>query len=177
MEIKGTQIFAAEGKKIFYKTDTARQTPMSVKTLLTGETLSDFVEIDEADIPTEELRAAIETKLSEITAYDKSAAVNGLTYDGRFLWLSREDRLALTDRFTRESAKGLEKTNLFYNGEAIEVTPQQGLMLVQAVSSYADKCFDNTQRHLAAVQALTTVDAVKAYDHTSGYPEKLQLTF
>lgn len=177
MEIKGNQIIAAEGKTIYRKSDKNRQTPIKAAIILKGETLSDFVEIDDADIPTEELRAAIEAKIAEITAYDTSSAVNGLTYNGRFLWLPKEDRLSLTDRFTREMAKGLEKTNLYYNGEAIEVTPQQGLALVQEVSAYADKCFDNTQKHLAAVQALTTLEEVLSYDYTTGYPEKLQLKF
>lgn len=175
MNIQGKEIIAADGMYIYRKTDTEKQVPMTRAIMLPNETIDSFIEVEQSSIPTDELRAAIEAKTAEITAYDKSSAVNGLTYEGRFLWLSREDRLALTDRFTRESAEGLEKTNLFYEGEAIEVTPEQGLMLVQTISSYADKCFDNTQRHLAAVQALTSVEEVQAYDYTVGYPEKLRL--
>lgn len=127
--------------------------------------LSDMTELDKAK----------QLKISEINAYDTSSAVNGFTYKGQFMWLSREDRTALQDRFSREIAKGVETTNLFYEGFAINITPQEGLALVNSVADYADQCFDNTQKNRAKVNAAMSVEEINNIDITQGYPEKLAL--
>jgi hypothetical protein len=41
------------------------------------------------------------------------------------------------------------------------------------VEDYASMCYDNTHRHLVAVEALETIDEVLSYDYKSGYPDKL----
>ena len=120
----------------------------------------------------DEVRARV---LAEIEAYDKSGKVNGFTYNGKTLWLSKEERLSLIDRFGRELEEGVEQTNLFYGGEAIPLAPADALILVKMVSSYADKCFDQTQKHLNNVNQLSTVEELEGYDYTTGYPEKLNL--
>ena len=113
--------------------------------------------------------------LAEIESYDKSEKVNGFTYNGKIMWLSKEERLSLVDRFGREIEEGVEQTNLFYGGEAIPLAPADALVLVKMVSSYADKCFDQTQRHINNVNRLSTVEELEAYDITAGYPDKLNL--
>lgn len=113
--------------------------------------------------------------LAEIESYDKSEKVNGFTYNGKTMWLSKEERLSLVDRFGREIEEGVEQTNLFYGGEAIPLAPADALVLVKMVSSYADKCFDQTQRHINNVNRLSTVEELEAYDITAGYPDKLNL--
>lgn len=126
-------------------------------------------------LPVNELDAAKASKIFEIENYDTSKAVNEFTYQGQSMWLTREDRLALTDRFSRELAKGVKTTNLFYSGVAIAITPQEGLDLVGAVAAYADECFDNTQKNIGKVMAAKSIDEVEAIDITEGYPEKLKL--
>lgn len=180
MEIKGTQIIAATGKKIFYKTDTARQTPMSAKTLLTGETLSDFVEIDEADIPTEELRAAIEEKIAEINAYDKSKSVEQFYLNGVPMWYVATKRTTIKNLINSSIEEGRDTVTLWTEEEPIvpiTISCDAALQLLAKLEVYAGDALANTQRHKAAVLAMTDVEQVKAYDITEGYPEKLQLTF
>ena len=120
----------------------------------------------------DEVRARV---LAEIEAYDKSGKVNGFTYNGKTLWLSKEERLSLIDRFGRELEEGVEQTNLFYGGEAIPLAPADALILVKMVSSYADKCFDQTQKHINNVNRLWTVDELESYDFKTDYPDKLNL--
>lgn len=114
--------------------------------------------------------------LSEIETYDKSNNVNGFVYNGKTLWLSKEERLSLIDRFGRELEEGVEQTNLFYGGEAIPLAPADALILVKKVSSYADKCFDQTQRHKNNVSRISTIEELEAYDFTTGYPSRLVLS-
>jgi hypothetical protein len=42
------------------------------------------------------------------------------------------------------------------------------------IELYASKCYDNTQAHIANVKAIGDIDALKAYDYRTGYPEKLR---
>ena len=127
--------------------------------------------------PTEEekLQQAKNTKIAEISAYDVSDNVNSFTYKGQIMWLSREDRIVLKDRFEREKSENVVYTNLYYNGQAINITPDEGIALIDAISAYADKCFDNTQKNLGIVSAATTIQEVEAIDITAGYPDKLSL--
>ena len=127
--------------------------------------------------PTEEekLQTAKNIKIAEINRYDTSNAVNSFTYKGVEMWLSREDRIVLKDRFEREQSAVVETTNLYYSGQAIDITPTEGVELINAISTYADACFDNTQKNIAKVNAATSVEEVEAIDITAGYPDKLVL--
>lgn len=126
--------------------------------------------------PVPTIEEARKKKIEAITAYDTSSAVNNFKYNGQDMWLTREDRLALTDRFIRELERGISVTNLYYNGQAIMVTPQQGLDLVAAVATYADACFDNTQKNIGTVYLAQSKEEVEAIDITQGYPEQLNLS-
>lgn len=125
--------------------------------------------------PTEEekLQQAKDKKIAEISAYDVSSNVNSFTYKGQTMWLSREDRIVLKDRFEREKSNSVEITNLYYNGYAINITPDEGIYLIDSISAYADKCFDNTQKNISLVNACMSVEEVNAIDITAGYPDKL----
>lgn len=127
--------------------------------------------------PTEEekLQTAKNIKIAEINRYDTSNAVNSFTYKGVEMWLSREDRIVLKDRFEREQSAVVETTNLYYGGQAINITPTEGVGLINAISTYADACFDNTQKNIAKVNAATSVEEIEAIDITAGYPDKLVL--
>lgn len=48
------------------------------------------------------------------------------------------------------------------------------LDMLDVIELYASACYDNTQRHLANIGALSTVEEILAYDYTLGYPEKLR---
>lgn len=123
----------------------------------------------------EKLQIAKNIKIAEINAYDTSNAVNSFTYKGVNMWLSREDRIVLKDRFERERSAVVETTNLYYGGQAISITPTEGVELINAISTYADACFDNTQKNIAKVNAAASIEEVEAIDITAGYPDKLVL--
>ena len=43
--------------------------------------------------------------------------------------------------------------------------------MLYRLEAYASECYDNTQKHLANVKTLLTVDEVINYDYKSGYPK------
>lgn len=45
--------------------------------------------------------------------------------------------------------------------------------MLYAIEVYASKCYDNTQKHLANVEKLETLEEIIEYDYHTGYPEKL----
>lgn len=116
--------------------------------------------------------------LSEISAYDKSSAVNSLTIDGKEIWLDRDTRLALRQRFAAEQASGISKTSIRYGSYVFNLDVSDALPMLNAIEVYACKCFDNTEAHKAAVKSdtLTGIEEVLAYDYKQGYPEKPSFT-
>ena len=46
--------------------------------------------------------------------------------------------------------------------------------MLYALEVYASQCYDNTQRHLATVNGLQSIEEVEGYDYTTGYPTKLE---
>lgn len=120
----------------------------------------------------EEMKA---NKIMELESYDKSNSVNVFHYNSIPMWLSREERVVIKDRFEREKAKGVELTKLYYEGRYIEVSPEIGIQLIDMVSSYADECFDATELHRSKINSLETKEEVESYDYTLSYPEKLNL--
>lgn len=115
-------------------------------------------------------------KLQEIINYDKSEDVNKFFINNFSLWLSREERIVIKDRFQREKDAGKEKTRLLYKGLVLELTPDIGIHLINMVSAYADQCFDVTEAHKSALNDLTTKEEIQSYDYTVGYPEKISIT-
>lgn len=114
-------------------------------------------------------------KIQEITEYDKSKSVNEFYINNLSLWLSREERIVIKDRFSREINKGIISTKLRYSGLVIELDPKLGVEMIDVLSSYADECFDVTEDHKANVRKLTTKEEIDSYDYTVGYPEKINI--
>lgn len=119
------------------------------------------------------LQITQENKLVEIEAYDASSSVNEFYVQGYPIWLDKATRAGLKLRFEAELQSGITETALWYNGIQFPIPVELGIQILLAVELYASACYDNTQKHIANVQALTTVEEVETYDYTTGYPEKL----
>ena len=53
---------------------------------------------------------------------------------------------------------------------------QTAKMALAQIQIYANQCYNVTEQHKAAVNALTDIEDVEAFDVTVGYPEKLTFT-
>ena len=123
--------------------------------------------------PAELLALAKSAKQSEITEYDNSANVNSFIIGGVPMWLGFELRSRLKASLEAiEAAGGTEMTKSF-GGIDYTFTTEQWRAMINAVENYAGVCQSITAGHRAAVNALTTIAEVEAYDYTTGYPTKI----
>lgn len=120
------------------------------------------------------LNRAKRDKRSEIEDYDKSEEVNQFYIGETPMWLDKETRTGLKLRFEAEIAMGKTDTTLWADGVQYPLSLETAIQMLYALEVYASMCYDRTQAHLAAIDAMTTIEEVENYDHTSGYPEKLR---
>ena len=121
------------------------------------------------------LTAAKAKKVAEIEAYDQSEAVNGFTLNGSLVWRDKATRVGLLNTRHPARATGSANTTLWLGGERMVVPCDKAIKLLSALEMYALGCFNVTASHKAAVEAMTTLDEVLAYDYTKGYPERLKM--
>ena len=122
------------------------------------------------ELSLEELRRI---KIQQITDYDNSSAVNEFFINNIPVWLSREERNTLRARFEAETTAGIKNATLWRKGIPISLPPQSGLSMLTTLELYAASSYDCTQQHIANVEAMEKLDILD-YDHTAGYPEKLE---
>lgn len=138
--------------------------------------LEDGWEVYVAPEPTEEelLARAKRDKKREIEHYDSSSEVNEFYVNDVPMWLDKSTRTGLMLRFNAEIAVKKQDTVLWYGEVSIPLQLNTAVQMLYALEVYASACYDNTQAHYAAVDALETIDEVENYDFRNGYPEKLR---
>lgn len=119
------------------------------------------------------LQIAKSKKQSDITEHDNSANVNSFIIGGLPMWLGFELRSRLKASLDAVEAAGQESMTKSFGGIDYTFTTAQWRAMVNAVENYAGQCQIVTEAHRHAVDALTTVKKVLAYDFTQGYPEKI----
>lgn len=126
--------------------------------------------------PTEEelVEMVKQSKKEEIQTHDKSEEVNSFFIGETQMWLDKETRTGLMLRFQAEQAVGNTDTTLWADGVQYPLPLSLAVQMLYALEVYASACYDNTQRHLAAVDSLTTIEEIQSYDYTVGYPGKLK---
>lgn len=121
------------------------------------------------------LEQAKADKIAEITAYDKSPAVNAFYLNGEQHWLDFNLRDRVFAGNERIAYKGREETSLWLDGKCLVMPIAAAQDLICTIEVYAKDCYNVTATHQAEVNKLTTIEEVKAYDYKTGYPEKLNL--
>ena len=112
-------------------------------------------------------------KIREIERYDSSDEVNIFYIQGLPVWLDKATRAGLKLRFEAELAMKEENTTLWYGNQSFTLQLNMAIQMLYAIEVYASKCYDNTQKHLANVDKLETLEEIIEYDYYTGYPEKL----
>jgi hypothetical protein len=71
-------------------------------------------------------------------------------------------------------ALGAESITKVWDGQEYTFPITAWDTMLNQVEVYASECFNQTQRHKAAIEVLGTVEDVEGYDFTEGYPERLR---
>ena len=126
--------------------------------------------------PTEEeiLNREKEYMIEEIIRYDSSVEVNVFYINDKELWLDKATRVGLKLRFDAEMANGQTNTTIWYEGTPFNLELANALQMLNAIELYASACYDNTQSHIASINAIEDIETLKNYDYRTGYPEKLR---
>ena len=131
--------------------------------------------LDDVGVSGNALKVAKKAVVAEIEAYYTSPAVKGFTLNGAVVWLDKDTRVGLMNSTNIVKATGSANTTLWLGGERMVVPCDKAIQLLSALEMYALGCFNVTASHKAAVEAMTTLDEVLAYDYTKGYPEQLKM--
>ena len=141
---------------------------------LTGWGFTEYVEpTPPSPTPEQLLSRAKAEKISDLEEYDQSDSVNEFIFHDVPMWLDKATRDGLHLRLLAEQAAGKESTTLWFGTQSFEIPIANAFQLLYAIEVYASACYDRTAAHKAAIEALTSVEAVDGYDFTIGYPEKL----
>lgn len=133
-----------------------------------------FKEVSE--LPTDELGAAKAARIFEIDSYDTSSAVNSFMLDGESVWLDKNTRVGLMNSTQIQKAAGMLTTTLWFDGKSYTLPCDTAIQTLSALELYALQCYNVTSQHKANVETLESVEEIEAYDYTTGYPEKLNLS-
>lgn len=112
-------------------------------------------------------------KIKCITQHDSSDEVNQFYISESPMWLDKEMRVGLMNSINIERSAGRTETNLWFGGVCFSFTIEQAIGMLNALELYALDCYNTTQRHIAAINALYTKEEIEAYDFTVNYPDKL----
>jgi hypothetical protein len=124
--------------------------------------------------PEQILVNAREDKKRDIEEYDKSNDINEFYIQDIPVWLDKVTRAGLKLRFEAEIAIGKTETTLWYGNMQFPLELNLAMQMLYAIEVYASACYDNTQLHLANVDAIDTLDELLEYNYRIGYPEKLR---
>lgn len=121
----------------------------------------------------EKLAMAKVSKIAEIEEYDSSTEVEEFTINGTPMWLGHELRQQIRTSAEAYQAMGAEQMTKVFGGVEYTFPISAWIQMLNALEVYAAEALNTTERHKAAVQAMTRRKDVEDYDYTTNYPTKL----
>lgn len=112
-------------------------------------------------------------KIAEIDYYDKSSNVNSFNLNGYSVWVDRDTRVSLMNTTQIKKESGEPNTTIWFNNYSFTLPCETAIQMLSQLEMYAYDCFNQTAKHKATVSELDDIEAIKSYDYTTGYPEKL----
>ena len=119
------------------------------------------------------LEQAKQEKLMEIRVYDQSSSVESFTINGQDMWLTVEERQQLATQISASEAIGRENMTKWFKGSEFTFPLATWKQMLVALEVYAGDALNVTESHKAAIEAMTNLEDIEAFDITAGYPEKL----
>lgn len=138
--------------------------------MIIEETKSQF---DELLVVQDDLAKHKRDKIREIEVYNVSKNVDGFFYNGVLMWLDKHTRTSLVNTLNSADIVGREQINIWYSGMYITLRIEEARQLLAALEIYATDCYNVTAQHKVAVNNMTSIEEVDAFDVTADYPQRL----
>lgn len=136
--------------------------------------LYELVEIDFGIIPKPtELETEKKKAIKTIDDYDVSADVNSFFLNGLQVWLDKATRVGLMNSLNIEKTAGKETSTLWFGNIKLNVNTEAAIQMLSSLELYALDCYNKTAEHKVNIENMTSVEDIKNYDFTEGYPDKL----
>ena len=119
--------------------------------------------------PERTLAVAKQEKTRALEEYDQSSGILSFSLNGVDMWLNPTERTNYL--MTVNAAENMGLTTVPFHGVNISTTDAKNML--NAIALYAMQVMAVTDAHRDAIEALTTIADVDAYDYTAGYPTKL----
>jgi len=129
--------------------------------------------IEPTPTPEELLARAKASKIAELEAYDLSDAVDSFEINGMTMWLKVDERQQIATQIAANEAAGRTEMTRWFGGQSFTFPLAIWKQMLVALEVYAGDAINVTESHKAAINALTSVEEVEAYQFDSGYPQKL----
>lgn len=131
-------------------------------------------------VVTKTLEEVRQKKLAELIAYDKeSREINEFYLNGVGMWYDASKRSTIKNLVESNIKVGNDTVTLWTEEEPImpiTINCEQALLMLAQLEVYAGNALNVTRQHQAAIMALDSIEAIEAYDYTTSYPEKLNLS-
>lgn len=169
--INGIQSIKSRKEIIVYRN--GKQIINPTEEIILSDGYEEFVNVPVVLSDDELLKHEKESMIDKIIQYDSSSSINEFFIDDIELWVDSGEREILSRRFIVEYKKGITFTTLWKNGIAFSLIIEDAISMLDDLELYAIQCYDNTQKHIANVNAMNNINDVKNYDFKVGYPDKL----
>lgn len=107
-------------------------------------------------------------KIADLGIFDASDAVNLFYVGGQPMWLSPDRRSNLKNACEALQSAGRETVPF----EGVIIPVGNALQMLSDIENYAAECSIVTATHRAAIEAKRSINTVRSYDFTTGYPEE-----
>lgn len=118
--------------------------------------------------PIEDVITDVKAKLAE---YRYAIETGGITVAGVAVKTDRESQATLTGAWVQVQTNPAALIDWKGNDGWTQIDKATVVLLAGAVGTHVQKCFTCEKRHSDAIDALTTVNEVVAYDITTGWTE------
>jgi|GEM_PF-881580 len=117
------------------------------------------------------LATAKELKLAELASRRYEVEVGGIEVDGQFIKTDDRTKTLINGAYSTAMAGEVSDTINYKidHNTWISLTNGQVISIALAISAFVQACFSAEKVHADAIAALENVDAVEAYDITTGW--------
>ena len=103
--------------------------------------------------------------------YDNSDEVNRFNIGNEYTWIPKADRVGLVNSINVAKRNEDDTIELWFDNKPLVVDIDYAGIFLDALELYAMECYKINAKHIAEINALTTIQEVLSYDITKDYKD------